>query len=127
MTLLAHQNTGKENRYRKSFLLHLSAHWGDLIEQIKKKSVIYTLIFIAKINNKLRPVDVMSGRTNRQSSFTLESDGIALLEGELAESLNQHFATVAADIPPLDTSCLLSFLPSARELEESFVLQRLPL
>ena len=26
----------------KTFLLHLSAHWGDLIEQIKK-SVIYTL------------------------------------------------------------------------------------
>ena len=36
LTLLAHQNTGKENRYRKIFLLHLSAHWGDLIEQIKK-------------------------------------------------------------------------------------------
>ena len=42
LTLLAHRNTGKENRYRKKFLLHLSAHWGDLIEQIKK-SVIYTL------------------------------------------------------------------------------------
>ena len=36
LTLLAHQNTGKENRYRKNFLLHLSAHCGDLIEQIKK-------------------------------------------------------------------------------------------
>ena len=36
LTLLAHQNTGKENRYRKIVLLHLSAHWGDLIEQIKK-------------------------------------------------------------------------------------------
>ena len=35
LTLLAHQNTGKENRYRKK-MLHLSAHWGDLIEQIKK-------------------------------------------------------------------------------------------
>ena len=44
LTLLAHQNTGKENRYRKKILLHLPAHWGDLIEQIKKKrSVIYTL------------------------------------------------------------------------------------
>ena len=28
----------------KTFLLHLSAHWGDLIKQIKKKSVIYTLM-----------------------------------------------------------------------------------
>ena len=36
LTLLAHQNTGKENRYRNFFLLHLSAHWGDSIEQIKK-------------------------------------------------------------------------------------------
>ena len=36
LMLLAHQNTGKENCYRKIFLLHLSAHWGDLIEQIKK-------------------------------------------------------------------------------------------
>ena len=40
--LLVPQNMGKENRYGKTFLLHLSAHWGDLIEQIKK-SVIYTL------------------------------------------------------------------------------------
>ena len=45
LTLLVHQNTGKANRYRKSFLLCISVHWGDLIEQIKKKSVIYTLIF----------------------------------------------------------------------------------
>ena len=58
----------------------------------------------------------MSGRTNSQSCFTLEPDDVALSEGELAESLNQYFATVAADIPPLDTSCLPSFLPSAREL-----------
>ena len=42
LMLLVHQDTGKENRYRKIFLLHLSAHWGDLIEQIKK-SVIYAL------------------------------------------------------------------------------------
>ena len=34
----------------KTFLLHLSAHWGDLIEQIKKESVIYTLSdFIKKL------------------------------------------------------------------------------
>ena len=40
--LLVHQNTGKENRYGKTFLLHLSAHWGDLIEQMKK-NLSYTL------------------------------------------------------------------------------------
>ena len=53
-----------------------------------------------------RIVNVMSGRTTSQSYFTLERDGFALSEAELAESLNQYFATVAADIPPLDTSCL---------------------
>ena len=58
----------------------------------------------------------MSGRTNSQSCFTLERNGFALSEAELAESLNQYFATVAADIPPLDTSCLPSFLPSSREM-----------
>ena len=42
LMLLAHQNTRKENRYRKMFLLHLTAHWGDLIEQIKK-NLSYTL------------------------------------------------------------------------------------
>ena len=36
LMLLVHQNRGKENRYGKNFLLHLSADWGDLIEQIKK-------------------------------------------------------------------------------------------
>ena len=58
----------------------------------------------------------MSGRTYSQSCFTLEGDGVALSEGEVAESLNQYFATVSADIPPLDTSCLPSFLPSAEEV-----------
>ena len=32
----------------KTFLLYLSVDWGDLIEQIKKKSVIYTLSLYRK-------------------------------------------------------------------------------
>ena len=36
LTLLVHQNKGKENRYWIFFLLCLSVHWGHLIEQIKK-------------------------------------------------------------------------------------------
>ncbi|CAH3166426.1 unnamed protein product, partial [Porites evermanni] len=48
-----------------------------------------------------RTVNVLSGRTYSQSCFTLERDGVVLSEGELAESLNQYYATVAADIPPL--------------------------
>ena len=38
LTLLAHQNTGKENRYRKTFLLHLSAHW-ERFNQANKKNL----------------------------------------------------------------------------------------
>ena len=41
--LLVHQSTGNENRYRKKKLQYLSVHWGDLIEQIKKKNLPYTL------------------------------------------------------------------------------------
>ena len=35
LTLLVHQNMRKEKRYGKFFLVYLSVHWGDLIEQIK--------------------------------------------------------------------------------------------
>ena len=34
---LVHQDTGKENRYGKNCFAILSVHWGDLIEQTKKK------------------------------------------------------------------------------------------
>ena len=60
LMLLVHQNTGKENRYGKKFLLYLSVHWGDLIEQIKKKkSVIDTLNieFFRVLRNILRLTD----------------------------------------------------------------------
>ena len=58
LTLLVHQNTGKENCYQKFFLAILigTVHWRDLIEQIKK-SVIYTLnrrnflVFVCTENN----------------------------------------------------------------------------
>ena len=40
---LVHQNKGKKNQNEIHFLLYLSVHCGDLITQIKKKSVIYTL------------------------------------------------------------------------------------
>ena len=58
----------------------------------------------------------MSGRVYSQSRFILERDGVVLSEGELAESLNQYFATVAANIPPLDTACLPQLLPFAEEV-----------
>ena len=48
LMLLVHQNTGKENRYGKTFLLYLSKHWRDLIEQIKK-SLSYTLWVVVKL------------------------------------------------------------------------------
>ena len=42
LTLLDHQNVRKESCYQKKFILYLSVHWGDLIEQLKEKSLIYT-------------------------------------------------------------------------------------
>jgi hypothetical protein len=36
-----------------------------------------------------------------------------LSKGELAESLNEYFVSVASDIPPLDISSLPTFLPAA--------------
>ena len=46
MTLLAHQNTGKENRYRKIFFATLISTLGRFNRANKKKSVIYTEKFI---------------------------------------------------------------------------------
>ena len=43
MTLLAHQNTGKENRYRKRFFATLISTLGRFNRANKKKSVVYTL------------------------------------------------------------------------------------
>ena len=41
LMLLVHQNTGRENRYQKFFFgIHISA--GDLIEQIKICSIVFT-------------------------------------------------------------------------------------
>ena len=43
LTLLAHQNTGKENRYRKKFFATLISTLGRFNRANNKKSVIYTL------------------------------------------------------------------------------------
>ena len=58
----------------------------------------------------------MSDRSGSQTQFTLERNGTVLSESELAESLNQHFTSVACDVPPLDTTCLPQFLPSAEKV-----------
>ena len=86
LTLLVHQNTGKENRYRNFFLLYLSVHWGDLIEQINK-NLSYTLkehkgaIHSTKISglrfenflvsNGSRQVRTVSFHSTRKTSFAL--------------------------------------------------------
>ncbi len=58
-------------------------------------------------------INTMSGRAKSQPQFTIERDGQLLSEGELAESLNDYFVSVANDIPPLDISSLPTFLPAA--------------
>ena len=49
LTLLAHQNTGKENRYRKKFFATLISTLGRFNRANKTKSVIYTLRTFAPI------------------------------------------------------------------------------
>ena len=46
LTHLVSQNTGKENRYRNFFFAGISVHLGDLVEQIKKKNLSYTLLIL---------------------------------------------------------------------------------
>ena len=58
-------------------------------------------------------INTMPGRAKSQPQFTIERGGQLLSEGELAESLNDYFVSVANDIPPLDISSLPTFLPAA--------------
>ena len=51
-TFLVHQNTGKKNRYRIYFLLYLSLHCGDFIEQLKKHPS-YTLSVLKQFNQMI--------------------------------------------------------------------------
>ena len=48
----------------KTFLLYLSVHWGDLIEQIIKKSVIYTLKLSNSAPARIPAAAMMKGRQN---------------------------------------------------------------
>ena len=41
--MTSQSTTGRKIAIGKILLLYLSVHWEELIEQIKKKSVIYTL------------------------------------------------------------------------------------
>ena len=57
-------------------------------------------------------VNAMSGRSRKDRQFSLQRDGVPLTQQELADSLNAFYASVNADIPPLDVATLPSFLPS---------------
>ena len=82
MTLLIHQNTGKEIAMENIFLLYasekivllyLSVHWGDLIEQIKKICHIH---FKAEAQFFTRLIFVFNSGCTCKSLFTLR---VALL------------------------------------------------
>ena len=66
LMLLAHQNTGKENRYGKNFFAVLISTLGDLIKQIKKvchihlKLFFYWFMLTKKICYKLRLLKIKS-------------------------------------------------------------------
>ena len=57
-------------------------------------------------------VNKMSGRSRKNTSFSLERDGKILSDSELVNRLNSSHTSVNADIPPLDCSVLPAFLPT---------------
>ena len=57
-------------------------------------------------------VNKMSGRSRKNTSFSLERDGKILSDSELVNSLNSFYTSVNADIPPLDCLVLPAFLPA---------------
>ena len=57
LTLLAHQNTGKENRYRKNCFATLISALGRFNRANKKKSVIYTLKLLSLTKDYLLGLD----------------------------------------------------------------------
>jgi hypothetical protein len=54
----------------------------------------------------------MSGRSRKNTSFSLERDGKILSDSELVNILNSFYTSVNADIPPLGCSELPEFLPA---------------
>jgi hypothetical protein len=55
----------------------------------------------------------MAGRPEKNNCFNFERDGIILDQSELANSLNEFYASVNNDIPTLDVTKLPTFLPAA--------------
>ena len=54
----------------KTFLLHLSAHWGDLIEQIKK-SLSYTTLEGIENKQRLQTLSIDNAWSNKNFLFYL--------------------------------------------------------
>jgi hypothetical protein len=63
-----------------------------------------------------RFVNSLSGRRNKSQPFTIEKDGSALTDFELAEHLNTFFLSVNEDISPLDINSTPAFLPAEERL-----------
>jgi hypothetical protein len=53
------------------------------------------------------------GKPEKNNCFNFERDGIILDQSELANSLDEFYASVNNDIPTLDVTNLLTFLPAA--------------
>ena len=58
----------------------------------------------------------LSGRRNKSQPFTIEKDGSALTDFELAEHLNTFFLSVNEDISSLDINSIPAFLPAEEPL-----------
>ena len=71
LTLLVHQNTGKENRYRIGFFaIFMSTLWR--FHRANKKSVIYTLSVTKKGNNFKQRVKIKIKIFKRVSSWAVK-------------------------------------------------------
>jgi hypothetical protein len=63
-----------------------------------------------------RFVNSLSGRRDKSQPFTIEKDGSALTDFELAEHLNTFFLSVNEDISSLDINSIPAFLPAEEPL-----------
>ena len=57
-------------------------------------------------------VNKMAGESEKRSNFSFDRDGKTLNQPELVNVLNEFYASVNSDIPPIDVTTLPAFLPA---------------
>ena len=57
-------------------------------------------------------VKKMAGKSEKKSNFSFDRDGKTLEQPELVNVLNECYASVNSDIPPINVTTLPTFLPA---------------